>query len=597
MTWQIAFVFAVILVALALFVAERYRIDQVALGIPAVLLAAGILSPEEAVSGFSNTATVTVAALLAISIGLTKTGVVARIGRWARSARLGGPRRRLLVLCLVVAALSPFINNTAVVVVLLPVFMSLAERDDQPASLYLMPLSFTAMLAGTVSLIGTSTNLIVYGMARERGFDELSMFSIAPLGLVYLGIGVAYVFTVGRWLMPRRRGPTDLSDKYGVTAYLSALSVRTDSPALGTTLDELEEAWEEEYDTTILGLRHGDHTYWRPGPEHELHAGDVLYAQGASEDLVRLARGERLTAATPYASYEEREEDLTAEDARLAEVLVGPNSPITERTLEETDFEQRFEVTVMAITHHEETTRTRLEEAEIQSGDLLLIHGRADEIAALSETPGFIPLREIEPPKVDRPRAVVAAGILAGVVGVAALTPVSIMASALVGVAAMIFSGCLTVEELYEELDWMVVFLLAGMIPLGIAMDGTGAARWLAEQVVVHLGAFGPYAVVAGFYVVAALLTSVVSNNATAIVLTPVAILAAGDLGINPYALLVAVMFGASASFLTPMGYQTNTMIYGPGGYRFVDFVRVGGPLNLLLIVVATLLIPVFWPS
>ncbi len=590
MTWEMVFVFAVILAALALFVTERYRIDQVALAVPAVLLAAGILTPREAVSGFSNTATVTVAALLALSLGLSKTGVVAQIGRWARSSDFGGPRRRLFVLCLAVAVVSPFVNNTAVVVVLLPVFMSLAQADAQPPSLYLMPLSFAAILGGTVTLIGTSTNLIVHGMASERGLDALSMFSIAPLGVIYLVIGFAYLFTVGRWLTPARSGRTDLPGEYGVAAYLSELKVDEDAPGLGKTLEEL--GWENAYAADVLGLAHGERTYWRPGPEHALHAGDVVYARGRPEDLLRLAREEGLSAARP-----DRDVDLEAEEAHLAEVLVAPNSPVTERTLEETDFEQRFGVTVLAITHREETQQSRLADVTIRSGDLLLVHGRADDLAALIETPGFVPMRQVDMPRTDRPRALVAVGILAAVVGVAALTPAPIVATAIIGVVAMVFTGCLTIEELYEEMDWMVVFLLAALIPLGIAMDQTGTAEWLARGIAERLGPMGPVAVILGFYVAASILTEVVSNNATAVVLTPVAILSAADLGMNPYALLAAIMFGASASFMTPLGYQTNTMIYGPGGYRYLDFLRVGGPLKLILTVVAAILIPVFWPS
>src|SRR5687768_10325851 len=216
MTWEMGFVFAVVVAALALFIIERYPVDQVALAIPVVLLAAGILTPEEAVSGFSNTATITVAVMLLLSLGLIKTGAVAAIGRWARTARLGGPYLRMIVLCLIVASVSAFLNNTAVVIVFLPVFMAVAQQAQEPPSLWLMPLSFAAILGGTVTLIGTSTNLVVYGMAKSRGYDALTMFSIAPLGLIYLVIGLAYLFTVGRALLPRRAGQADLSGKYGV---------------------------------------------------------------------------------------------------------------------------------------------------------------------------------------------------------------------------------------------------------------------------------------------------------------------------------------------------------------------------------------------
>lgn len=593
MTWEIGFVFAVILAALALFVSERWPVDQVALAIPVVLLLGGILTPDEAVSGFSNVATVTVAAMLALSLGLVKTGAVAAIGRWAQTAPLGGPRARVVVLCLVVAAVSPFLNNTAVVVVFLPVFMAVAQRHGEPPSLYLMPLSFAAILGGTVTLIGTSTNLVVYGMARNRGFDELTMFSIAPLGLVYLGIGLTYLFTVGRGLLPSRPSQADLTGKYDVREFLIELRVTNATPASGRTFAEVR--WGEEYGVSIVGLQRGARAVWGPVANRRVTPGDVLYAQGHPRNLLRLAQKEGLD--TPAQRSGVDEEELAVGDARLAELLVAPSSPLVGNTLKETRFQQRYDATVLAIQHHGRTVRERLADVTLEPGDLLLVHGGADALEALAEAEGFVPLGEVHPPITSRPRALVAVGILLAVVVVAGLEIAPILPAALTGVATMIFTRCIRLEEMYEEMDWMVVFLLAGAIPLGIAMDKTGAAAWLGHLVAGAVGPFGPRAVVGAFYLLTAILTSVMSNNATAVVLTPIALLTAADLGMNPYALLVAVMFGASADFMTPIGYQTNTLIYGPGGYRFSDYARVGGPLALLLLLTATLLIPVLWPS
>jgi di/tricarboxylate transporter len=241
--------------------------------------------------------------------------------------------------------------------------------------------------------------------------------------------------------------------------------------------------------------------------------------------------------------------------------------------------------------------RERLAEVQIEPGDLLLVHGAVPALEALGEEEGFVPLSEVVPPRTDRPRALVAVAILLGVVVTAGLGIVDIMPAALVGAGLMLFTRCVRLDEVYEDLDWMVVFLLAGAIPLGVAMDKTGAASWLAHQLAEVFGPFGPSAVIAAFYLMTSLLTSIMSNNATAVVMTPIALGTAADLSINPYALLVAIMFGASADFSTPIGYQTNTLIYGPGGYRFTDYLRVGGLLNLILFVTASLLIPRFWPS
>ena len=591
MTLDIAIVFAVILLSLILFITEKFPVDQVALAIPVVFLLTGILEPAEAIAGFSNEATITVAAMLVLSIGLLKTGGIAAIGRWAQTAPLGGSETRLFLLCCLVGAVSAFLNNTPVVVVFLPVFLAVAQQTGEPPSRFLMPLSFAAMLGGTVTLIGTSTNLVVYGMARNRGFEDLHLLSIAPIGLIYLAIGLLYLFTVGRALIPRRPGQTDLTGKYDVRAFMTELHVRPDSPAAGRTFAEVR--WGEVYGVSILGLRRASRSLWGPVANRRVTPGDVLYAQGHSRNLLRLAEKEKLD--TPV--VRQAPVNLATGDARLAEILVAPASPLVGRTLKEARFQQRYDATVLAIQHHGRTERERLVEVRIEPGDLLLVHGTAPSLESLAEEVGMVPLNEVKPPAGPRPRALVAVLILIGVVVTAGSGLVSVLPAAMTGVLLMLFTGCVKLEEVYEEMDWMVVLLLAGAIPLGIAMDKTGAASWLAHYVASVFGPYGDYAVIGAFYLLTSILTSIMSNNATAVVLTPIALVTAQDLGMNPYALLVAVMLGASAAFLTPIGYQTNMLIYGPGGYRFGDFAKVGGPLTLLLLIAATILIPVFWPS
>ena len=592
MTLEIGLVFAVTLLALILFAWERMRVDQIALAVPVALLLTGVLTPDETISGLSSRATVTVAAMLVLGLGLRKTGAVAAIGHWAQTAPLGGPTSRLFVLCLIVAVLSPFLNNTAVVVVFLPVFLGLAEQADEPASTYLMPLSFVAILGGTVTLIGTSTNLVVYGMATARGLNELTMFSIAPLGFIYLGVGFLYLFTVARPLMPRRTRPPDLSGKYDVRRFVTELEVGQDSPATGRTLADL--GWGAQYGVSVLGIERGEQVIPAPGARRHIQPGDVLYVQGAADRLLLLARQQRLVTPTERT---QRELNLSAHGGRLVEIMIAPGSLLAGRTLRDIRFAQRYDATVLAVQHHGVTVHVRLAEVPFHVGDLLLVHGPASALARLAEEPGFIPMGEVAHPPAARPRAPVAIGIMGAVVLAAGTGLISILAAALAGVALMVFSRCVQLDEVYAELDWMVIFLLAGLIPLGVAMDKTGAAALIGQGVVGLAGGLGVTGVVVVFYVVTSLLTSVISNTAAAVVLTPIALLVAQDLAINPYALLVSVMFGASASFMTPFGYQTNVMIYTPGGYRFMDFVKVGAPLNLLLVITAAIFIPMFWPS
>ncbi len=592
MTFDIGFVLVVALAALVLFAIDRLRLDQVALAIPVVLLLGGILSPREAVSGLSSTATVTVAAMLMLGLGLRKTGMVSAIGTWARTAPLGSARMRMFVLCLVVALLSPFLNNTAVVMVFIPVFISLADQAEEPASLYLMPLSFVSILGGTVTLIGTSTNLVVHGQAEARGYDELTMFSIAPLGLIMLGVGLLYLFTIGRAQLPRRVRPPDLSSKYDVRRFVTELLVADDSPANGRTLADLK--WGERYGVSVLGIERGPQDITAPRGEQHIRPGDVLYVQGAADRLLLLAERQRLVTPTERTRRQEKGGETPA---RLVEVIVAPGSHLVGRTLKDLAFAQRHDSTVLAVQQHGATVTERLADIRFRVGDLILVHGTTAALGRLADDPSFIPVSEVKAGAAGRPRAAVAALIMTGVVAMAGFGVLDIMTSALTGVALMLFTRCVRIEEIYEEMDWLVVFVLAGLIPLGVALESTGTAALIAGGVVKVTSGLGEVGLIAAFYLVTAVLTAIVSNAATAVMLTPVAILAAGDAGVNPYALLVAVMFGASASFVTPFGYQTNVMIYAPGGYRFADFVKVGGVLNLLLLVLASVLIPVFWPS
>lgn len=583
----------VLVVALVLFVLERFPIDQVSISIPVVLLAFGVLTPLEAISGFSNPATITVAAMLVLSQGLVQAGAVRRIARWAQTARLGPPWMRLLTLCLLVSSVSPFLNNTPVVLIFLPVFLAVAKRLGEAPSRFLIPLSYSAILGGTVTIIGTSTNLIVYGVAYERGYRELGMFSISLLGLAYLGTGLIYLMTVGRWLLPRRARAIDLSSKYDVRRFLSEVRLPAESSAVGKTLREL--GWGEEHGVTVVGISRASEVIWAPGGRHRLQGGDVLLLRGDSAQLLALSGAAGMRTIT--GGQEKDPLELGGQDQRMVEVLIAPDSPLAGRTLGELRFQRRNWATVLGIQRAGEPIRERLADVRLRPGDLLLLHGSATILELLADEDGIIPLSHVRSRVRTTPRAALAAVIMGAVVVLAALEWMSILSAALIGVVLMLFCGCVRMNEVYERLDWMVIFLLAGLIPLGTAMEKTGVVHSMVGALESSLGSMSPEFVILIFYLFTSLLTEVMSNNAAAIVLTPVAIGSAEQLGMNPYALLVAVMFGASAAFMTPMGYQTNALVYGPGGYRYSDYLRVGAPLNVLLAIVAALLIPRMWPS
>lgn len=590
MTLEAWIVVAVVIAAVALFISERFPIEQVAVAVPVVLLLTGVLRVEQAVAGLSNPATVTVGAMLVMSLGLQKTGAITALGRWARRAPLGSPTLRLFLLCLVVALVSPFLNNTAVVVVFLPIFVSLARQAGEAASRYLIPLSYTAILGGTATLIGTSTNLIVFGIAESRGYDQFTLFTVTPLGVAFVVVGLVYLFTVGRRLLPDREGAASETERLDLRDFTTELEVLPDSDASGRTLEALK--WPTLYGVTVLGVHREGDTSWSPSAQLEVETGDVLFVRGDREALLRLTREEGLSPPS-------HEVDPLGgpDEARLVEVLVTPGCPLIDHTLKEIRFHQRFGATVVGLQHHETTVRERLGDRVIKVGDMLLLHGRSADIEGIVEQPGFTGLTEVDLPREARPHPAVPVGILTTAVVAAGVGLTSIVTASLAGVVAMLFTGCVRTDEIYDDLDWMVVFLLAGLIPLGTAMEVSGAAQEIAAVASGPLGALGPHGAVAGLYLLTAGLTEVMSNNAAAAVLAPVAMGAAEQLGLNPYALLVTVMFGASASFLTPIGYQTNALVYAPGGYRFRDFFRVGLPLHLLLVGLATVLIPLLWPS
>jgi di/tricarboxylate transporter len=377
-----------------------------------------------------------------------------------------------------------------------------------------------------------------------------------------------------------------------VRRFLAELAVQPDSPAIGQSLADL--GWRERYGVSVVGIGRGERPVWAPGPERRIAAGDVLYTQGTPRQFLRISEDERLG---PPSKRVKSAIDFISENARLMEVMVGPNCAVAAHTLAETRFQQRYDATVLAVHRQAVTIRENLEGLRLGMGDLLLVHGPLPALTALANEPGFIPLRVVESSSSDRPHLLVATGILVAVVLVAALGMLPIMTAALAGVVLTVFTGCVRMDELYSELDWSVVFLLAGLLPLGTAMESSGAAEWIVLGVTQALGQAGPELVIAGLFGVTALLTAAMSNAATAVVVTPIALTTSAALGMNPYALLVAVMFGASASFMTPVGYQTNVLIYGPGGYRFTDFLKVGLPLTLLLGIVVTFLVPVLWPS
>lgn len=587
MPWDMIAVFAVLLGAVALFVSEKLPVDLVALLVLATLLLTGLVSPEEGISGFANPATVTVAAMFVLTAGLQKTGATAAVGRLlVRLART--PTIALLAVMAVAALASAFVNNTAAVAVFIPLVLAVAARRKTPASRLLIPLSYAAQFGGVCTLIGTSTNLLVSSISERAGHGAFSMFEFGRLGIALTIAGMLYFLLFSRWLLPDRAAAS-LPEVYHLGEYITELRVGEGSKYVGRSIRDSRLG--EEHDVTVLRLLHGERKIWAP-LDQPLAAGDVLLVRGRIPELMAL-KGTAGLELDP--EFQLGRETLESDELKLVQALVAPRSRLIGRTLKELDFRSRYHALVLAILRRGQHLEQKLNAVRLQLGDALLLQARPQEIERLRADESFIVLDEVEGAAPRRHRAPLAIGILAAVVGVAALGLLPILVTAIAGVAALVLTRCLTLDEAYAAIDWKVIFLLAGVLPLGIAMERSGAARLIADGALGWAGELGPVALVAVFYLLTAVLTELMSNNATAVLLAPIAISTAVQQGIDPRPLLMAVTFAASTSFSTPVGYQTNAMVYNPGGYRYADFLRAGVPLNVVFWILSTLLIPRIW--
>ena len=778
MTPQIGLVLAILATAVVLFVTERIRVDVVALMVLASLAVTGLVTPEEALSGFASPAVVTVWAVLILSAALARTGVAGLIGRPLLRLASGSEARLIALIMLVVGVLSGFMNNIGVAALMLPVVVDIARRTSRPPSRLLMPLAFGALLGGLTTLIGTPPNILVSEAQRLYGLEPFRMFDFTPMGVVVMLAGIAFMVLVGRHLLPSRDikdlsrsdqadpgeffglrerlfvirladdsvlagktlaqsrlgaalrlnvlailradrnhlapGPAALlrhgdrllvegrpdrlsdlrgrnalvveEDQLAVEHLLSAevglaelqLSPRSSLP--GQTLEQIDfrrrygvfvvairrgggvvrtnlekhplqrddvllvQGTAEQLDAlqaeseflppnigalteyhledrliamrvpqdstlvnkTLVESRLGDAfglgvmgiirqgaTHLMPDPEERLVAGDVLLVKGRPDDLLTLEGLQSLEIdhqAPPDLS------ELESEHVGLTEVALSPRTTLAGKTLRQIHFRDKYGLSVLAIWREGQAYRSNLRDMALRFGDALLLYGPRERLRMLGAEPDFLVLTQAaqEAPRLNK--APIAVLIMVAVLMPVILDLLPIAIAAVVGVVLMILTRCLTMDEAYQAIEWKAIFLIAGMLPLGIAMQQTGAASFLTEGMVALVGPFGPLAVAAGLFVLAALASQVMPNAAVAVLLAPIALNTANDLGISPYPLMMVVAVSASAAFLSPIGHPANLLVMGPGGYRFTDFTKVGIPLTLVVLAVVLLVLPVFWP-
>jgi di/tricarboxylate transporter len=586
----------VVILALVLFVTELLSIDLVALLMMAALMLTGVVSPKEGVAGFGDDATLTVAFMFVLSAAVLKTGALQYLGNRLSVLFRNNFYLGLMSMMLVACSISAFINNTPIVAVLIPVMIQIAHASGHSPSQTLMPLSFAVLLGGTVTLIGTSSNLVVSGVSVKCGGPPLQLFDQTEFGLVYAGVGMLFVALIAVRFLPKREKETDLQEKFDMRAYLTEIVLLPNAPAVGQRI--LESDLIRELDLDIREVRRDEVRYSMPSGDFILRSGDVLKVRCNVEKIKKLKDKARIQL---YPPVKIGDDDLKGSSSALVEMVLTSNSAFEGKTLRELDFRHSYRAIPLAIQHREEVLHENFYDVPLRAGDIILAevknhfikelkrmeYGRESPFALLSEEPVV---------DFNKKAFLLVSSIIVAVVLFASMGILPTLSGAIVGVCILVLSRYMTMREVYQSIGWDTIFLLAGTLSLGTAMKNSGLDRIIAEGLVYGLSFMGKNAILVGLYAVTAILTQIMSNNATAALLTPIAVAMATQLQAPVLPFLIAVAFGASASFMTPIGYQTNAMIYGAGSYRFVDFIRAGGWLNLALLVLSALLLPVFFP-
>ncbi len=599
--WQQIFLVILILVVFASFVKEWLAPELTALVALFTCICTGILpvgsgDSYDALRVFGHPAPITVACMFILSAALERTGVIESLGDWFEKYAGRGPLMMLIILMLVAALMSGFVNNTPVVVVFMPLVIGLCRKRDWKASRYLIPLSYAAIVGGTMTIIGTSTNLIAAEIAREKGLEPFTMFEVTPLGITFVGITFIYMLTLGRKLLPDRATLASLIDNETSKDYITHAFIGKDSIFVGKPLNET--ALKSSRSVRVTEVRRNGTRLEIPLNKMVLEEGDEIFFKGKSSQLAEVIGSDGL--GTPVKDMEGLEQVRT-ESAVLMEGIVGPYSSLVGKTLKELNFRQKYGVIILAVHRQGKNLRERFEDVPLAFGDTLLVQGPASRMQRLFAERDFINLSEPKTQVMRRKKAPIAilalvAFAIIGVMGETGMIPKIPVAVLALGAALLtLVTGCLDTQEAYEAIEWKVLFLIFGMLGLGLALERSELAVMTADAVVNFLGKENPGLVLAGVYLLAAVLTEIISNNAVAALLTPLAIVLGQQMGVDPRPFVIAIMFGSSASFSTPIGYQTNTFVYGAGGYKFSDFFRVGAPLAVILWGVASVLIPKMW--
>lgn len=577
--------------AIVLFATEKLRVDLVALLVLLAVSVTGLVSKEDVFLGFANPAVITIWAVYIVSGGLFKTGVADRIGSLILRLSGSSEARLIVVIMLICGTMSAFMNNVGAVAVLMPAVIGIARQTGVPVSKLLIPLAFSSLLGGKMTLIGTPANILAQGILVARGLPAFGFFEITPMGALVLATGTLFMVIAGRYLLPVRETPSDSQIPSQIRDYISDIKITADSLLKGKSL--YDSGLGADYDLTVLSVIQNGHEQIALHRDYVIQENDHLIVEGSLPNLMSAKEALNFSIAGDQNIDLAK---LSNPRSHIFEATLAPRSTLVDRTLREMRFRDRFGFSAIAIWRHGDVITDRLRDVKLQFGDALLLQGHPGRVKTLQEDNQFLVLEPVEITRDRTNKAPIAAGIMLFVILLAMLTDFGIATAMVVGSVLMVLTGCLNMDEAYDSIDWRTVFLVGGMLSLGIAMENTGTARYLSDLLLGALGDFGPYGVLAGIYLLSALITQPMSNAAAVVLIVPIALDTALGLGVNHLTFTMAVVIGAATSFLTPVGHKANVLVFGPGGYRFFDYTRVGLPLTIALFVVSMIFLPIIWP-
>ena len=596
MTPDIILVIVLLLFGFIMFVTEVFSIDVTAMILLTILFMLGYLTPSEALSGFSNPAVITIAFLFIISRALQKTRIleylIVRVRRLADKSILIG--RAVYLFTIGVA--SAVVNNTAIVAIFMPVSIRLAQKYKMSPSKMLIPLSYSAILGGTLTLVGTSTNLLVNSIyVKVPGVEPMGMFEFFKYGAILMVVGLLYILFIAPMILPSRTSTSSLTKSYRLGGYLTEMRITAESPLNGRTC--LERGINKNYDVMVLDILRDNKMITNMIRLTKLKEGDVLFVRGTLENFLRMKEVEKVALLT---DEKLTQEELEQEDNVVLECLITDKSDLVGKSLMTSNFRRRFGSFILAIRREGTIVREKIAHVVLSAYDTLLVYGPKNKVNELSKTNEFVVLGEVDAELRKQRFWWMTIVVIIGTIALAAFGFMPIVKSAMLGVVILLALKILTPQESYQSINWQVIILISALIPVGIVIQKTGTAGWIAGLISSATESvpseWQPRVLLALIYFITIFLTEISSNAATAIIMTPISIAVAQQMGFDPRAFVFAVAFAASASFITPVGYQTNLMVYGPGGYKFSDYIRVGFPLAFIFWIMAIFILPILWP-